>query len=1416
MLLLTLALFTTFACKDNNGGDADGDRGTASDSDAPSDNAGTNGGVEDESTGSNETAFIFSEGDEVFLICEELSTKAVNALSEALSAQGITLKRADIASDIHEHEIVIGKTERSISDKAYTRLARSDESDSASECPFIIYSDGSSLAIAYSGDALCASAAVEKLIDGYIDGGVSIRKERGTVHRGFVDVIEEYKKADEELISAAWKKLATESDDALSMAMIDFYTLYSDKLISWFANMYDPAVGGYYYSNSARDNTGYLPDADSTYQALNFISSSGMAYTGGDEYVSGSYADVLSEEMKAQIVYFIKGLQVSDGYFYHPQWGKKLTDQHPSRRERDLTRSVSVLRTLGAAPTYDTPSGVEGDGVMYDGSALPVSAKVGRLGRSVQAMAARAVKSNTVAVPSYLRNKESFVAHLNSLNIVNDSYSIGHDLVSAMNTIKHRDEVLKAAGADYSLVDILIEWLNSKQLENGLWSKTVDYAATNGLMKISGIYSSAGVAIPRAKEAATAAMNAMTSTEEPDVVTDVYNTWAGMNRILASLSSDKETAVLHDELLAELRENAAVYIKATKEKLRLFAKDDGSFSYTQTFSSSTSQGVPAAVPGSREGDMNATTLCSSDLVGVIYSALNYSAVPIFSRADMKKYTLLLEELGAVVKDEDSLRDITPVTFDEEKLGAAPSEVTASAGSAAMGGSVTVEADGRGEGNVLRVVSMAGGKEEIVLQTYKISNKETCFVFESDICVDSMTSSYSVQIFLDECYMITLRKKNGRVSIVEASSNSASSSIDQTLSVAPEFGEWFNLRAEYYPGSAGEVRIKLYVNGALAAVTDNYYDKAGDKLTGKSTPRSDYTYLKIQTLSSAECEFSVDNLNAYRCALTYEAVTDPTKTPAINVDCPSEPITVPTRTEYDFNDGSTLGIAHNFYGSVGETEGGYEIKEGRLVLGSTAGRDGFALENRIARPDYTVGTTYYFETDFTYLGGTPTNPSDLDAAFVGLLSNGDDYKNGNMLAYGYLSFADTDGNAVRLFGYRLEKNVTYRIRLEYEVGDGEYDTSKWEERFSYVYANMRMYVNGTEVALPQSSAKINIGLAENGSDTHFYGFGIYTRGEKFSSLEIALDNAVIGSTPPSDNPDEPDAPDVPDAPSGPITVPTNTEYSFDGASSGIHHSFYGSGVEGEYEIRDGSLVLSSTAGRDGFAIENKAGSTEYVKGTTYYFETDFTYTGGTPTNPSDLDAAFVGLLSSSNEFKNGNMFAYGYLSFTDASGSAVTLFGYRMEKGTTYRIRIEYEVGEGNYNSSKWDERFDYVYANMRMYVNGVEIALPDSSAKINIGLAESGSDLYFFGFGIYTRGEKFSSLEITLDNVSIGSTPPTEEPDNPEPDAPTPDTPNPDEPDPDAPVTSPDEDMSNTSSDEFPEDMKLGDATGAIPDGGWV
>ena len=112
------------------------------------------------------------------------------------------------------------------------------------------------------------------------------------------------------------------------------YDLYDERIYLWLANLWDPEIGAFYYSNSARDTDGYLPDIESTCQAIGFLQYSGIYACCG-----GTLDSDTPEFMKKKILDFVIRLQDPDGFFYHPQWGKNIVD---SRRGRDLNWALQL------------------------------------------------------------------------------------------------------------------------------------------------------------------------------------------------------------------------------------------------------------------------------------------------------------------------------------------------------------------------------------------------------------------------------------------------------------------------------------------------------------------------------------------------------------------------------------------------------------------------------------------------------------------------------------------------------------------------------------------------------------------------------------------------------------------------------------------------------------------------------------------------------------------------------------------------------------------------------------------------------------------------------------------------------------------------------------------------------------------
>ena len=435
-------------------------------------------------------------------------------------------------------------------------------------------------------------------------------------------------------------------------ALSELYSIYTVDVAKWYANLFDPEIGGYYYSNSARDfeeatyngeTYKLLPDIESTYQGDGFLHSS-LVEVSATKSVPSWYSE--------KIVKFVKSLQDKEsGYFYHPQWGKKLTDQFLSRRGRDLQMAVKVLERYGSAPTYDTPLGTHGDGLLADGTPADMTDAY-----QYKPASAKEKEKADRAVAPHLVDKESFEKYLADIAVDYDktknSYTVGNHFEAQGPQILARDEALRSEGAKYSLCDILKEWFDERfNPETGIWSasETVGYTEVNGILKVAAAYNKIHRPLPDPVASMRAAIGVITSYDDPKHVCSVLNPWYAISIIRENveryISTEKkgELAAEVDSVRRELIRQYPELVRATTKKLRMFRKPDGSFSYYENNTAFCSQGMPVAHGAPNEGDLNATNICNFGIIGHIFSGLGEEALPIFTETDRLEYVRILEK-----------------------------------------------------------------------------------------------------------------------------------------------------------------------------------------------------------------------------------------------------------------------------------------------------------------------------------------------------------------------------------------------------------------------------------------------------------------------------------------------------------------------------------------------------------------------------------------------------------------------------------------------------------------------------------------------------------------------------------------------------------------------------------------------------
>ena len=404
----------------------------------------------------------------------------------------------------------------------------------------------------------------------------------------------------EELFSTVASEIGEEGVSELRK----LYSLYDEGLYLWYASLYDPKIGGFYFSGSARDTKGFLPDIESTVQALCCFERVGLLSATGES----CYGKAIKGELREKLVSFTKSLQdPENGYFYHPQWGRRVV---VSRRGRDLGWSTSLLESFGERPIYRTPLELGEDG------------------------------KKSQSLPEHLQSLEVFKKYLSEFDFVTKSYWSGNMLQSQVGQIK-------AAGEEF--VDALFEHLAARQRpDNGLWEPQINYASVNGLMKLGLMYTTLSRPLPYAERALESAVAAALSKQEIVFCCQFYNPLTTIVTILNNIKKF-DSPERAEELRRIIVRSAPELLRATKRKVELCRKPDGSFSYNPEGASRLSQKAPVGLGYHDEGDVNATSICSNGVMRSVANILGLPRVGLFGTEDSQLFLELLENASEYPK-----------------------------------------------------------------------------------------------------------------------------------------------------------------------------------------------------------------------------------------------------------------------------------------------------------------------------------------------------------------------------------------------------------------------------------------------------------------------------------------------------------------------------------------------------------------------------------------------------------------------------------------------------------------------------------------------------------------------------------------------------------------------------------------------
>ncbi len=369
-------------------------------------------------------------------------------------------------------------------------------------------------------------------------------------------------------------------DNNVKKSVEELFAFYDpEAIVRWWAGLWEPEIGGFYYANSARDYEGFLPDIESGQQ----ISARMQMMTGVD------LREFYGEKISEKLIHFYQTKQdEKTGYFFHPQFPADLTKLSTMRYNRDQDWSINMLRKLGSAPLYPTAL----DRMKNNSSAEVVSAVHGwnpHDGESAREFVRKALRERSDEGWSNF-----FQTQLTSL--VADG--VLEDVL---------DELDAQINPEYGL------WVRGVNPENGKYvnlkdepGEEVPYGIFTMTYKVIIMYNRANHPYPYPIEMMKNAVRAILSCDPGIRVTYIFNPWAtlaGLRQNLVKTGRTKELA----EYDAVIREFGAEMIHAICVSLGNYRHKDGSFSFLPGHSSPYIYNTPVSL-GLPEGDVNATHL----------------------------------------------------------------------------------------------------------------------------------------------------------------------------------------------------------------------------------------------------------------------------------------------------------------------------------------------------------------------------------------------------------------------------------------------------------------------------------------------------------------------------------------------------------------------------------------------------------------------------------------------------------------------------------------------------------------------------------------------------------------------------------------------------------------------------------------
>ncbi len=243
------------------------------------------------------------------------------------------------------------------------------------------------------------------------------------------------------------KKKGIDDLPAEVKAALESVEKYFVGVIPWLANMYDPKTHGFYMTMSGKCDPEIEPAIEMTAWALAYIN---------------SYTTVLPDmpsDFRENFIKFFTDRQ-------DPSTGMFIDKQGPANaREtaRNQDSALGIFGTLNAKKPYPHPRELH---------------------------SAETVKQASL-MPEYMESPETYVAWIAHHNWDTNSWTAGDQTQSSQKYV-----AMLPPDRQREYIDAALEWLNARQMENGLWSPSFDFNAASGAFKVGLVYRAWGLRLP--------------------------------------------------------------------------------------------------------------------------------------------------------------------------------------------------------------------------------------------------------------------------------------------------------------------------------------------------------------------------------------------------------------------------------------------------------------------------------------------------------------------------------------------------------------------------------------------------------------------------------------------------------------------------------------------------------------------------------------------------------------------------------------------------------------------------------------------------------------------------------------------------------------------------------------------------------